>query len=48
MTGNNHGQISVAQHGLTSHTTLQAIISRYEGTRDPITKIVMVRPVGAS
>ncbi|MEU9148725.1 amidase domain-containing protein [Streptomyces sp. NPDC048349] len=48
VTGNNHGQISVAQHGLTNHTTLQAIISRYKGTSDPITKIVMVRPVGAS
>ncbi|MFG3497921.1 amidase domain-containing protein [Streptomyces sp. NPDC047928] len=47
VTANARGNIALAQHGRNSHTTLNDILTYYRSKKDPIERIVIIRPTSA-
>ncbi len=48
VTGRSQGQVNLAQHGWTNHTTLNAAIGRYRGSENPIVSVVAIRLVSTN
>ncbi|MEU9082773.1 amidase domain-containing protein [Streptomyces sp. NPDC048357] len=48
VTGRGQGQVNLAQHGWSNHTTLNAAIGRYRGSENPIVSVVAIRLVSTN